>query len=107
MSLEKEASLLSAPIWSSARLRSRRTACAASWLLQKSGWATRASRDFKRSRCCGASKKTPNERDAGFQSFVSILQVFENHFLGPPEKRSNSTPWRDGRHLRRCQYFLA
>src|SRR5271163_3413757 len=81
MSSEKEVSFSSAAICSSVRLRSRKTACASSWLLQKFGSAARASRLFRRSRYCGASKITPNQGDAGFQSFVAILQIFENHFI--------------------------
>src|SRR5271154_3618228 len=79
MSPEMDASLSSAATWSSARLRSRSTLCAASWSFQKLGSATRASRDFRRSRYCGASKIAPHERDALLQSFVTVLQVFENH----------------------------
>src|SRR5271170_3698197 len=79
MSPEIEASFSSAAICSSARLRSRRTACASSWLFQKSGRATRASRDFRRSRYCGASKKAPHEGDAGLQKFITVLQIFKNH----------------------------
>src|SRR5207245_7854042 len=39
----------------------------------------RASSVFRRSRFWGASKITPHERDALLQSFVAMLQVFENH----------------------------
>ncbi len=73
MSPASEVSLVSALIWSSERFRSRRTACAASWLLQKSGSPARASSAFSRSRCCGASKKTPHEGESRLQAFVSIL----------------------------------
>src|SRR5467141_1429070 len=69
----------SAAICSSARFRSRRTLCAASWLFQKLGSATRASRAFRRSRYCGASKIAPHERDAQLESFVAELEVFEDH----------------------------
>src|ERR1700720_3445056 len=87
MSLAREVSLASAATWSSERLRSRSTACAASWLLQKSGSATRASRAFRRSRCCGASKIAPYERDALLESFVAMLKIFENHFAEPIQRK--------------------
>jgi hypothetical protein len=48
-------------------------------LLQKSGWAMRASRDFRRSRCGAASKIAPNHGDAGLEEFVAVLEIFENH----------------------------
>src|SRR5271169_6672783 len=76
-----EFSFSSAAICSSARLRSRKTDCASSWLLQKLGSAARASRPFRRSRYCGASKITPDQSDAGFHSFEAILQIFENHVV--------------------------
>src|SRR5712692_8478990 len=79
MSLERDVSFSSAAICSSARLRSRRTLWAASWLFQKVGSATRASRDFKRSRYCGASKIAPHERDALLEPFVAMLEIFKNH----------------------------
>src|SRR5690242_7825273 len=69
----------SAAICASARFRSRSTFCAASWLFQKWGSPARASSVFRRSRFWGASKITPHERDALLQSFVAMLQVFENH----------------------------
>src|SRR2546429_3115237 len=62
MSPEIDVSFSSAAICSSARFRSRRTLCAASWLFQKLRSATRASRAFRRSRYCGASKIAPHER---------------------------------------------
>src|SRR4030088_2532666 len=76
---ERDVSFSSAAICSSARFRSRRTLCAASWSLQKLGSAARASRAFRRSRYCGASKIAPYERDALLEPFVAILEVFEDH----------------------------
>jgi hypothetical protein len=35
--------------------------------------------DFSSSRKCGASKITPHKRDALLQSFVLVLQIFNNH----------------------------
>ena len=40
----------------------------------------RASNDFRRSRLLGASKITPHERYTLLQSFVEMLQIFEDHF---------------------------
>src|ERR1700747_2323616 len=94
MSPASEVSLASAAIWSSERLRSRRTACAASWLLQKSGSATLVSSDFRRSRCCAASKKTPDQCDAGFQSFVAVLEVFKDHGCECGEANPGDTKFR-------------
>src|SRR5260370_21088652 len=82
MSPETDVSFSSAAICSSARFRSRRTLCAASWLFQKVGSETRASRAFRRSRYCGASKIAPNERDALIEPFVAMLEIFENHAFG-------------------------
>jgi hypothetical protein len=48
-------------------------------LFQKLGSATRASRAFRRSLYCGASKIAPHERDALLEAFVAVLQIFENH----------------------------
>src|SRR6266436_7826218 len=79
MSPEIDVSFSSAAICSSARFRSRRTLCAASWLFQKLGSATRASRAFRRSRYCGASKIAPHEREALTEPFVTMLEIFEDH----------------------------
>src|SRR5260370_27856498 len=79
ISLDMEVSFSSAAICSSARLRSRRTLCAASWLFQKLGSATRASRTFRRSRYWGASKIAPHERGALFEPFVAMLEIFDDH----------------------------
>src|SRR5262249_10209702 len=79
MSPVVDVSLASAAIWSSERLRSRKTDCAAAWSLQKSGAEMRVSRVFSFSRCCAASKKTPNQRDARLQGFIAVLKVFEDH----------------------------
>src|SRR5260370_41028134 len=85
ISLDMEVSFSSAAICSSARLRSRRTLCAASWLFQKAGSATRASRAFRRSRYCGASKIAPYEYNTLIEPFVAMLEIFENHaFSGTP-----------------------
>ena len=74
-------SFSSALIWSSERLRSRSTACARVLVAPEIGRRRqRASSAFSFSRCCAASKKTPNEGDARLQSFVAILEVFENHW---------------------------
>src|SRR6516162_538714 len=79
MSPEREASFESAESWSSARLRSLRMLCACSWLFQKSGPATRSSRDFRRARFCCGSKITPHKGDALLQAVVLVFQIFENH----------------------------
>src|SRR5580692_7583530 len=88
-----EVSFSSEAICSSARLRSRRTACASSWLLQKSGCATRASSDFRRSRYCGASKITPDECTAGFEAFVTVLEVFEDHIVSGARSAALAGRW--------------
>src|SRR6266436_1007899 len=93
ISLDMEVSFSSAAICSSARLRSRRTLCAASWLFQKAGSATRASRDFRRSRYCGASKIAPYERNALLEPFVAMLEIFEDHtfWVRHPSLRTDVT----------------
>src|SRR2546421_4581407 len=93
MSPEIDVSFSSAAICSSARFRSRRTLCAASWLFQKLRSATRASRAFRRSRYCGASKIAPHERDALLEPFVTMLKIFEDHVF-PGKSRV-----RGGRHF--------
>src|SRR5947208_1670183 len=81
MSPEIEVSFASALTWSSARFRSRSTPCACSWSSQKPGCAILSSSLFNSSRKCAASKKAPHKRDALLQSFVSVLQIFQNHFV--------------------------
>src|SRR6266566_6825427 len=93
MSPEIDVSFSSAAICSSACFRSRRTLCAASWLFQKLGSATRASRAFRRSRYCGASKITPHERGALLEPFVAMLEIFEDHAF------SGKSPAGNGRHF--------
>src|SRR5437016_11131615 len=96
MSPEIDVSFSSAAICSSARFRSRRTLCAASWLFQKLRSATRASRAFRRSRYCGASKIAPHKRDALIEPFVAVLEVFEDHAVSckPPAKARTSLAFR-------------
>src|SRR5438445_13238680 len=91
MSPEIDVSFSSAAICSSARFRSRRTLCAASWLFQKLRSATRASRAFRRSRYCGASKIAAHERNALIEPFVTMLDIFGDHVF------SGKAPVRDGR----------
>src|SRR6202043_2102278 len=46
---------------------------------KKFGTPPRAWEDLKRSGCWGASKITPHKRDALFQPFILVLQIFNNH----------------------------